>query len=484
MSTTPREAVATAAPAREAGPRANWLHPARHCVALLAAVEFTMLYAALHLAVALRFGADSTDVGEQFGEVMPRALLFAAVVWLCLLSMGLYRQRTRDDLAGQFRRTAVAFMLGGAALAVAYYLLPAGYTGRGVLALALALGFVMTATMRVLVLRAFNAEDLKTRVLVLGCGHRAALIERRMRRSGDRRNATIVGYVPVPGDRTHDGLPRIEAHGSLPELAARLRADEIVVGPDDRRGCLPMDELMACRVRGLSVIDLPAFFERETGKIQLDVVDPSWLVFSGGFRNGPLRAAAKRTFDVVAAGVLLLAALPVMLLTMLAILAESGWGAPVLYRQQRVGEGGRTFDVLKFRSMRTDAERDGVARWAASDDDRITRVGRVIRKLRIDELPQVVNVLRGEMSFVGPRPERPVFVESLSAQIPYYGLRHFVKPGITGWAQLRYAYGASVADAAEKLKFDLYYVKHQSMRFDVLILLQTVEVVLFGKGAR
>jgi exopolysaccharide biosynthesis polyprenyl glycosylphosphotransferase len=189
-------------------------------------------------------------------------------------------------------------------------------------------------------------------------------------------------------------------------------------------------------------------------------------------------------FDIASSSLLLLLAMPLMLLTAVLIKLESGLGGPIFYLQERVGEGGETFRVIKFRSMRTDAERDGVARWATSNDDRVTRVGRVIRKLRIDELPQVLNVLRGEMSFVGPRPERPTFVEQLEREIPYYGLRHAVKPGITGWAQLRYAYGASVKDAEEKLKYDLYYVKNQSLMFDLLVLLQTVEVVLFGKGAR
>jgi sugar transferase (PEP-CTERM system associated) len=207
-------------------------------------------------------------------------------------------------------------------------------------------------------------------------------------------------------------------------------------------------------------------------------------VFTDGFNRDGLRQATKRIFDVVSSSLLLVLAAPVMILTTLAILLESGLGQPVLYRQERVGEGGRVFKVLKFRSMRTDAEKDGVARWATSNDDRITRVGRFIRKVRIDELPQIFNVLRGDMSFVGPRPERPQFVEQLAREIPYFGLRHCVKPGITGWAQLRYAYGASVEDAAEKLKYDLYYVKNSSLMFDIAILLQTVEVVLFGKGAR
>ena len=294
-----------------------------------------------------------------------------------------------------------------------------------------------------------------------------------------------MGFVPagaeaslIPPER------RLDPSGGLLALARAHGVDEIVVGADDRRGSLPMSDLLECRLAGIQVTDLATFFEREAGKIKLGIVDPSWLVFSDGFDRRQWRQVTKRAFDMAASTILLLLAAPLMLLTALAIWLESGFKGPIIYRQERVGEGGCVFTVLKFRSMRTDAEKDGKAVWAQKDDDRITTVGRVIRKLRIDELPQVFNVLRGDMSFVGPRPERPCFVADLSKQIPYFGLRHCVKPGITGWAQLRYAYGASVEDSAEKLKFDLYYAKNHSLVFDLMILMQTVEVVLFGKGAR
>jgi sugar transferase (PEP-CTERM system associated) len=270
----------------------------------------------------------------------------------------------------------------------------------------------------------------------------------------------------------------------LPAMVDVLGVDEIVVAPDCRRGSLPLDELMACRLRGVHVNELNVFLEKQTGCANIDTLSPSWVVFDSGFSRGVVRSASKRAFDIAASLLLLFLALPLMLVTALLIKSESGFGGPIFYMQERVGEGGKTFRVIKFRSMHADAERDGVARWATSGDDRVTRIGRVIRKLRIDELPQVINVLRGEMSFVGPRPERPVFVEQLEREIPHYGLRHAVKPGITGWAQLRYAYGASVRDAEEKLKYDLYYVKNHSLLFDLLVLVQTVEVVLFGKGAR
>jgi len=241
--------------------------------------------------------------------------------------------------------------------------------------------------------------------------------------------------------------------------------------------------LLECRLAGIEINELPSFLERETGKVRLDVMNPSWIIFGEGFRASPLQRALERGFDVFASFMLLVIALPFMLLAVIAIKFEDGWQAPILYRQRRVGRYSEPFDVLKFRSMSVDAEKDGAV-WAVQDDPRVTRVGAVIRKTRIDELPQLFNVLRGDMSFVGPRPERPEFVEQLEQTIPYYRERHTVKPGITGWAQLCYPYGSSEKDALEKLQYDLYYVKNRSLLFDLAILVQTVEVVLWGKGAR
>ncbi|WP_281287424.1 TIGR03013 family XrtA/PEP-CTERM system glycosyltransferase [Luteimonas granuli] len=292
-----------------------------------------------------------------------------------------------------------------------------------------------------------------------------------------------MGFVPVAGQPAVVP-PELQIHttSGVAELARLLRVDEVVVAPDERRGGLPMNELLGCTQRGIAVSDLSTLFEREAGMVTVNVADPSWFVFSDGFDQSAPRRLNKRFFDLAAACVLLLVAWPVMLLVALCVWLESG--GPVLYRQTRVGENGRCFELVKFRSMRLDAESDGVARWASRDDDRSTRVGRFIRATRLDELPQLFNVLRGDMSFVGPRPERPQFVDMLSREIRYYSVRHCVKPGLTGWAQLRYPYGASVRDAEEKLTFDLYYVKNQGIVFDLMILLQTVEVVLFRRGAR
>ena len=293
-----------------------------------------------------------------------------------------------------------------------------------------------------------------------------------------------VGLVADPGEEPAVPTGRLlDPAGDLRELCERLNVSEVVVAMDDRRRGFPIRELLECRLAGIEVTELLTFLERETGRVRIDMLNPSWIIFGQGFRRDPLRLFSSRTMDLLASLGVLVVSLPVMLLTVIAIKIEDGWRAPALYSQSRVGLGGRTFNVLKFRSMRPDAELNG-AQWALRKDPRVTRVGAIIRNLRVDELPQVINVLRGQMSFVGPRPERPEFVAHLAEKIPYYVQRHCVKPGITGWAQLCYAYGSSEQDALEKLQYDLYYIKNNSLLFDLAILVQTAEVVLFGKGAR
>jgi len=294
-----------------------------------------------------------------------------------------------------------------------------------------------------------------------------------------------VGYVASDGESC--SVPReqlLEAAESMLSVCARLDVDEVVVAMDDRRRAFPILGLLECRLAGIDVTELLTFLERETGRVRIDVLNPSWMIFGEGFRRGPIRLFTGRMLDLLASLVIVTVSLPAMLVTACAIKLEDGWRAPVLYRQSRVGFGGNSFDVLKFRSMRTDAEVAGGAQWAQKSDPRVTRVGAIIRKLRIDELPQILNVLRGHMSFVGPRPERPQFVAQLAEKIPYYVQRHCVKPGITGWAQLCYPYGSSEQDALEKLQYDLYYIKNNSLLFDLAIIVQTAEVVILGKGAR
>jgi sugar transferase (PEP-CTERM system associated) len=451
----------------------------------LGLAELFLVFLGVWFAINTRFADDPAGRADALSLLLPRGALIAVAVGLGLSAMGLYQRYLRESVTGMAVRLAVGFGFGALGLMVVYYVFPGSYVGRGVFGLTLAYGFAMVVALRLVFFQLIDEETLKRRVLVLGAGARAATILERLRRRNDRRSFSIVGFVPMRAEHTEVDerwLRRPEC--DLADYCRRHRVDEIVVGPDDRRGTLPMSELLACRVAGIEVIELANFFERESGKIKLGLVHPSWLVFSSGFDATGLRLLVKRTFDVFAALAMIVFAAPLMALTALAIWIESGFRGPIIYRQERVGEWGESFMLLKFRSMRTDAEVDGRARWAQANDDRVTRVGRFIRKVRLDELPQLLNVLRGEMSLIGPRPERPQFVRQLEERIPYYGLRHWVKPGLTGWAQLRFPYGASEADAEEKLKFDLFYVKNHGLAFDFVILVQTVEVVLFGRGAR
>jgi sugar transferase (PEP-CTERM system associated) len=452
---------------------------------LLGFCELLLLAASLSLAMYLRYFNAPDELAEFSRHLLERSLLFASVIMLGMAALGQYQAHMRSSWFGLLARQIVAFALGGIGLIVAYYVVPQAYVGRGVMGIALLLGLILVMAFRTVFMRLVEIEALKRQVLILGAGQRAAQIHNRMRRRSDRRGFSIVGYVPCPNETTvvpADQLLRLNI--SLQSLVQRRQVDEIVVGVDDRRGSLPMDDLLECRQSGITITDLTTFCERESGRVQLSLLDPSWLVFSGGFNATPLRRLSKRCFDLAAAMVLMVLTWPLMLMMVLAIRIESGAGQPILYRQERVGERGKTFWLLKFRSMRTDAELDGIARWASKHDDRVTRVGRIARKLRFDELPQLWNVLKGEMSIVGPRPERPQFVADLEPKIRYYNLRHCLKPGLAGWAQLSYPYGASEEDAAEKLKYDLFYVKNHNLMLDLLILVQTVEVVLFGRGAR
>ncbi len=452
---------------------------------ILALIEVVILAWWVKLALNLRYIAEPSTLATFSLYLWPRAALFAIVIVGGMAALGLYQVHMRETWFGLMARQAVGFVLGGVVLIILYYVFPLAYIGRSVFGIALGAGFVTIIGLRLAFMRLIDVESLKRRILVLGAGRRAALIPQRMRRRSDRRGFRIVGFVRMGSENVvvpEDKLFVLDQ--PLLVWAKRLQINEIVVGPDDRRAGLPMEDLLDCKQAGISVTSLPSFFERELGMVKLSLIEPSWLVFSDGFNASPLRLMTKRIFDLSAALCILALAWPFMLLVALAIRLESGAGQPILYRQERIGEHGKVFALTKFRSMRTDAERDGVARWATRNDDRVTRVGRIIRKVRLDELPQLANVLRGDMSLVGPRPERPQFVAELAHKIRYYNLRHCVKPGLAGWAQLRYSYGASEEDAVEKLKYDLFYVKNHNLLFDLLVLIQTVEVVLFGRGAR
>lgn len=455
------------------------VHPA---MPVLAAVEFAVAVGSVYLSVLLRFAGDVAEFVATQGPLAPRALAFALVVVLALTSLGLYQSRQRLRHVGVVARVLIGLALAAVGLGLLYFLIPPVAMGRGLLTLSLSctlFGLLLTRS----AMHYFMDEEMfKRRVLIYGAGSRASALLQ-LRRRSDRRGFRIVGFVPAPNDTQRIEDPRIIDNGhNLYELACQAGVDEVVVAMDDRRGGFPVKDLLACKFSGMNVVDIVGFLERETGRVKIDLVKPSWFIFSEGFTQQNLRNFIRRLFDLVASAALLLLTWPIMLLVALAIVIDDG--LPVFYRQTRVGLNGEHFRLLKFRSMRRDAERAGGAQWAKENDERVTRIGAFLRKTRLDELPQLINVLKGDMCFVGPRPERPEFVAQLAEKLPFYHERHTVKPGLTGWAQLCYPYGSSEKDAMEKLQYDMYYVKNHSLIFDIMILLQTAEVILWGKGAR
>jgi len=455
-------------------------------IAVIALVEAVLSFLAVYAAALMRFPAAIAapqGLERELGPLWPGAALLSALVVMCTLAFGLYSARQRVQLAGLLVRLVAALAVASCVVAAGFYFIPSLRLTPDIAALGVALAGCGLLASRLLLARYVDENIFKRRVLVYGAGAGAAAIAS-LRRSADRRAFALLGFIQPPGEaRVVPADSVLDPAGDMPGLCDRLNVTEVVVAMHDRRSGFPIRELLDCRLAGIEVTELLTFLERETGRVRIDVLNPSWMIFGQGFRRDPLRLFSSRALDLLASMALLPVALPVMLLAVVAIKLEDGWRAPAIYRQARIGLGGRTFNVMKFRSMREDAERHG-AQWAQRQDPRTTRVGAVIRKLRIDELPQILNVLRGQMSFVGPRPERPEFVAQLSEKIPYYAQRHCVRPGITGWAQLCYPYGSSEQDALEKLQYDLFYIKNNSLLFDLTILVQTAEVVLLGKGAR
>jgi sugar transferase (PEP-CTERM system associated) len=410
---------------------------------------------------------------------------FLLAVGMLTINSGLgFYQRVHTRSVGQTRSRAVLSLIMTLALAyVIFSFLPMKLIDRRTFAMVVAGCIVIVLAHRVYAAHSSSQSMVRQRILIFGTGTRAKLVGRSLKKSDP--NVDLVGYFAGP----NEAVTEVSAWGvltpdkSLTDIVIDEQVDEIVVALAERRGgSMPLRELLDCKLHGVRVVDIATHFEKTLGQIRLDSVNPGWLIFGDGFNQGLARTAVKRVFDIVFASVLILVSLPVMLLTGILILLESG--GPILYLQERVGQNGRLFSVVKFRSMRTDAEKDGTPRWATAQDDRVTRVGRIIRKLRIDELPQLISVLTGDMSLVGPRPERAFFVDKLTQEIPYYAVRLSVKPGLTGWAQVRYHYGATMEDSAEKLQYDLYYVKNHTWFLDLVILFETVGVVLTGKGAQ
>jgi sugar transferase (PEP-CTERM system associated) len=344
------------------------------------------------------------------------------------------------------------------------------------------LSFAYLALSRMILGSLIGGESFKRRLLVLGAGKRAQRIKDLEARRGS--GFVVVGFIAM--DEAKRIIPEAinrSAIYNLADFVVKLGASEVVLALEERRNALPLQDLLRIKTTGVHVNDISSFLERETGRVDLDSVNPSWLIFSDGFSSGRrLSGIAKRLFDITASAILVALTLPVILLFALLVKLESK--GPAFYRQRRVGRYGVSFDLIKLRSMRADAEADGKAIWAAKNDDRVTRIGKFIRKVRIDELPQTWCVLKGDMSFVGPRPERPEFVADLEQQLPYFAERHMVKPGITGWAQVNFPYGASIDDSRQKLEYDLYYAKNYTPFLDLLILLQTIRVVIWPEGAR
>jgi sugar transferase (PEP-CTERM system associated) len=459
---------------------------------LLAALDGGLFLAVLY-SLSLSYHCHHCYFGSLVNLRLYQAVLLTAAFLLVTASVGLYN----DDALKDFR-TFLARFITAAQLIFIPTVIVVGVTKAaagmpfgwyvGILSLAILLFLAVLLLFRVLLLRFARDSFLTRRVVVLGEGPIAEAVTEFLNGAGRshlRHVQTIKNSVLQENYlfTSNNVVLRIrrEEPVTLSIVAQALRADEIVVAVEDKRG-LPVNELLECKLKGIDVVDALTFWEREAGLIDYSNAGVGWLTFSSGFVLNQPRRALKRTVDFLVSLAFLIATLPVTLLAAVAIKLESR--GPTFYRQERVGLNGKVFRVWKFRSMRSDAESDGVPRWAASSDDRVTRVGRFIRKVRIDEIPQIFNVLAGDMSFIGPRPERPFFVEQLKEHIPYYDLRHRVRPGITGWAQVNYPYGASIDDAKRKFAYDLYYVKNNDVLLDFVILIQTVRVILFAQGSR
>jgi sugar transferase (PEP-CTERM system associated) len=457
-------------------------HYVPHTVLFLGLADFVLLLLAGEAGWSLRAWQIGID-GEFDPTRLPHLFVFAATLQLAMVGVGAYGVDALRSMRIAAARLVVAVSLGILLLSLIFFLMPAVGFWRSNLLYAMAFALCGVFAVRLLFGRTLGSDAFRRRVLVLGAGPRAARLQALARKEGS--GFAIAGYVAM-----NDGGPVAVAgavnRADIPNLSqhvVRLGASEVVLALEERRNALPLADLLRIKTTGVHVNEISSFLERETGRVDLDSLNPSWLIFSDGFSSGRrISAAGKRLFDILVSATILVLFAPVILLTALLVKLESA--GPAFFRQKRVGLYGVPFEILKIRSMRQDAEVGGKAVWAQKDDPRVTRVGSIIRKLRVDELPQAWTVLKGEMSLVGPRPERPQFVSDLEARLPYYAERHVVKPGITGWAQINLPYGASVEDAREKLEFDLYYAKNYTPFLDLLILLQTVRVVLWPEGAR
>lgn len=455
-------------------------HYIPHAVLLLGLLDFGLLVAASEIAWQLR----ALQIGMELGGLGGRGIALmgtAMMIWLAMIAVGVYGPNALRSLRFAGARVLVAISLGIIALAVVDFVIPTDLFWRSTLLYTMGLAILVLVLDRLLLNSFLGSSAFRRRVMVLGAGDRA----QRLRALGDKpaTGFAIVSFIAMSDDPrvVKEAIPRAAIH-DLGRFVENLGVSEVVLALQERRNALPLKDLLRIKTKGVHVNDFSSFIERETGRVDLDTVNPSWLIFSDGFSSSRmLSSAVKRIFDITASLTLLVLTLPIIVL--FAGLVKLDSKGPAFFRQTRVGLYGEPFTLIKLRSMRTDAEKDG-AKWAEENDPRITRLGRFIRKVRIDELPQTWSVLKGQMSFVGPRPEVPTFVESLEEEIPFYGERHMVKPGITGWAQINYPYGASVEDSRCKLEYDLYYAKNYTPFLDFVILLQTLRVILWPEGAR
>ncbi len=456
-------------------------HYVPYAVLFLGLLDIMLLFAAADFAWTIRAHQIDMQV-EPIGNRLPPLISFAVALQTAMLAVGVYSAEALQSLKFAAARLLVAISLGVILLSVFYFMLPGTTLWRSNSLYAMALSFGMLMAMRVALQSLFGGEAFKRRVLILGAGQRALRISKLAERDGA--GFVVVGHVEMSDGQSVIPTAIARAHiDNLADHVVRLSASEVVLAIEERRNAMPLADLIRLRTTGVHINEVSSFLERETGRIDLRSTNPSWLIFSDGFTSGRrISSVLKRVFDIAASLILLVVALPLILLGAMAVKLDSK--GPAFFRQTRVGLFGEHFQLIKLRSMRTDAEADGKAKWAEKDDPRVTRVGKWIRLLRIDELPQIWSVLKGDMSFVGPRPERPEFVADLEEKLLYYSERHMVKPGITGWAQINYPYGASLQDARAKLEYDLYYAKNYTPFLDILILLQTLRVVLWPEGAR
>jgi sugar transferase (PEP-CTERM system associated) len=456
-------------------------HYVPYAVIFLAIVDLCLLIAAAETAWVIRanqIGMAVDYIGNRFAPLAT----FALSVQVAAMAVGVYSPDALQSLRFSVARLLVAVSLGVIFQSVMAFAFPGMTMWRSNSLYAMILAFVYLAFSRALLGSLIGGEAFKRRLLILGAGKRAQRIKELEAKKGS--GFVVVGYIAMNENKRviPEAINR-DAIYNLADFVVKMGASEVVLAIEERRNAIPLDDLLRIKTTGVHVNEISSFLERETGRVDLDSVNPSWLIFSDGFSSGRrISGIAKRLFDVVASSILVLMTLPIVMVFALLVKLESK--GPAFYRQTRVGLFGQPYSIAKLRSMRSDAEVGGKAIWAEKNDPRITRIGRFIRMVRIDELPQAWNVLKGEMSFVGPRPERPEFVADLESQLSYYAERHMVKPGITGWAQINYPYGASIDDARHKLEYDLYYAKNYTPFLDILILLQTIRVVLWPEGAR